>query len=86
MFSLYTKSPSSSSGSCSASEIVSRASQVGPKTALDLRGPLFEGVDRIMDVVEDHARVSVVHAVVDVVALLAVAHRFADHRGDRRSG
>ena len=42
IFSLYNKSPMSSSGSSSASEIVSKASQVGPKTAQICVGPLLK--------------------------------------------
>ena len=41
MFSLYTKSPSSRSGKASASETVSSASQVGPKTEQICVGPLW---------------------------------------------
>ena len=84
MFSLKTRSPKSSSGSCSASEMVSRASQVGPKTEQISRGAALEGLQMILAVVEDDAGERVVDAVVDVVAAFAVAEGLADHLGDRR--
>ena len=52
----------------------------------DLRRALLEGLDVVLAVVEDDAGEGVVHAVVDVVALLAVAHGLADDLGHQRRG
>ena len=57
---------------------------MGPNTAQISRWALLEGFHRVLAVVEDDAGERVIHAVVDVVAELAVAHRLADDRGDQR--
>ena len=50
----------------------------------NLRRAAIEGLEMILDVIEDHARERVINAVVDVVALFPVADRFADDAGDCR--
>ena len=54
----------------------------GPEDRADLRGPLLEALHVVGAVVEDHARVGVVDAVVDVVAEFVVSHRLADDLRD----
>ena len=54
----------------------------GAEDGADLRRPLLEALHVIRAVVEDHARIGVVNAVVDVVAELVVAKRLADDLRD----
>ena len=65
---------------------MSRASQVGPKTEQICCRAVLEGLEVVLAVVEDDAGEGVVHAVVDVVAALAVADGLADHLGHQRGG
>ena len=66
--------------------MVSRASQVGPKTEQICRRPFLERLQVVLAVVEDDAGERVIHAVVDVVAAFAVAAGLADHLGHERGG
>ena len=59
---------------------------MGPKTEQIWVGPFLNALDRILAVVENHPRVGVIDAVVDVIAHLAVAHRLADDLRHRVAG